>query len=119
MTRKNGTWIRKDKRLAIYLRDRFACLYCEKDLHDAKPKNITLDHIKPVSKGGKNKPSNLVTACRKCNCSRQNKSLGEFANLDAIYRIRRNVRRSLWHYLKLARTLMREEKDERKKRKGN
>src|SRR4051812_35019306 len=41
-----GQWITAKKRLAIYLRDRMTCVYCLVDLHDADPRDITLDHIK-------------------------------------------------------------------------
>ncbi len=40
-----GCWCRQDKRLAIYLRDGFRCLYCLADLHGADPTDITLDHV--------------------------------------------------------------------------
>ena len=50
----NGThgskWIRKDKRLAIYLRDGFMCCYCGKDLHHAKPEEMGLDHLDAIHK---------------------------------------------------------------------
>ena len=48
-----GQWIRADKRLAIYLRDRFTCLYCCRDLHDADPADVTLDHLRCQSDGGR------------------------------------------------------------------
>jgi 5-methylcytosine-specific restriction endonuclease McrA len=52
----------------------FHCHYCGKDLY-AKPKNrrqqtrrLTIDHIKPVSKGGNiYEYSNMVPACSRCN----------------------------------------------------
>jgi 5-methylcytosine-specific restriction endonuclease McrA len=45
----------------IFKRDNFTCQYC-----DAQT-NLTLDHLIPVSKGGKSSWTNLVTACRPCN----------------------------------------------------
>lgn len=102
----SGQWIRTDKRLAIYLRDRFTCLYCLRDLHDADPTDITLDHVKCQSDGGTNHESNLVTACRSCNCSRQDKPLSRFAGKETIAHIRRNCRRSLKPTRKLAKAIL-------------
>lgn len=101
-----GQWIRAEKRLAIYLRDRMTCIYCLKDLHDADPRDITLDHIKCQADGGGNHESNLVTACRSCNCSRQDKPLSRFAGPETRAQIRRNTRRVLKPYLKLAKALI-------------
>lgn len=51
-------------RFEIFKRDGFACQYC-----GATPPNVLLhvDHITPVSKGGKNHADNLITACQGCN----------------------------------------------------
>ena len=101
-----GQWIRADKRLAIYLRDRFTCLYCLRDLHDADPADITLDHLVCQADGGSNDESNLVTACRHCNCARQDQPLSRFAGKETRAHIRRNTRRSLAPYRKLAKAIM-------------
>jgi 5-methylcytosine-specific restriction endonuclease McrA len=45
----------------IYRRDNGECVYC------GSTKQLTLDHVIPKSKGGKNTWSNLVTCCHKCN----------------------------------------------------
>lgn len=102
----SGQWIRTDKRLAIYLRDRFLCMYCCRDLHGADPMDITLDHIRCQSRGGSNSETNLVTSCRSCNCSRQDKPLSRFAGKETIAHIRRNTRRSLAKYRKLAKAIL-------------
>jgi len=101
-----GQWIRADKRLAIYLRDRFTCLYCCRDLHDADPADVTLDHLRCQSDGGSNHESNLVTACRACNCARQDKPLARFAGPETRAHVRRNTRRNLRPYRKLAKAII-------------
>lgn len=101
-----GQWIRTDARLAIYLRDSFRCLYCCRDLHGADPTDITLDHLLPKVDGGDNSPANLVTACRGCNCSRQDKPLARFAGRETREDIRRNTRREMKPYRKLARAIL-------------
>lgn len=48
---------------------KFSCLHCgEKNV-----KLLSIDHIKPVSKGGDDHISNLQILCRSCNSSKGNK----------------------------------------------
>lgn len=94
-------WIRPAKRLAIYIRDGFTCAYCRRDLRDAPPAEITLDHIDPVKATGKpnNAATNLLTCCRACNSSKGCKEAGEF--IACMYP---NLTAELWKdkYLKMA-----------------
>lgn len=83
----SGQWIRSDARLAIYIRDGFACAYCGRDLRNAAPADVTLDHLLPRSAGGTNDATNLVTACRSCNSSRQDKPWIDYATGGARDRI--------------------------------
>ena len=86
-------WIRSTTRLAVYLRDGFACVYCGRSGRGESPVPLTLDHLVPRSLGGGNHVSNLATACRSCNCSRRALPLWEFvASLPDIEATRRRVR---------------------------
>ena len=76
-------WIRKEKRLALYLRDGLACCYCGEGIEDGA--KLTLDHLTPHSQGGKNSADNLVTACHRCNSSRGNRDWREFSSAVAGY----------------------------------
>ncbi len=76
-------WIRKEKRLAIYIRDGLACAYCGATIEDGA--QFTLDHIKTRSNGGTHHESNLVTACTRCNSSRGDRSVAGFARSVASY----------------------------------
>jgi len=76
-------WIRQNKRLAIYLRDGLACVYCGATVEDGA--KLTLDHLKPHSKGGGNEETNLVTCCQKCNSSRGVRSVSAFCMVVAQY----------------------------------
>jgi 5-methylcytosine-specific restriction endonuclease McrA len=88
MANKNGSkWIRPEKRLAIYIRDGFQCAYCGRDLRNAAPEEVNLDHLLPRSAGGGNEATNLITSCRSCNCSRQDKPWIDYATGGAIDRI--------------------------------
>lgn len=53
----------------VYLRDQYRCSYCEKLL---QKKDCTLDHVLPISKGGKTTFENTVTSCGPCNASKGN-----------------------------------------------
>lgn len=101
-----GVRIRKDLRLAIYLRDRFSCGYCGVDMHGAEPFEITLDHLLPRSSGGGNQPSNLTTACRACNCARQDKPWVDYATGGARDRIEQRRGTDIAAYRKLAKALI-------------
>lgn len=78
-------WIRKEKRYAIYLRDGFACAYCERDLSGEQDGGVCqLDHLTPT---GGNEPVNIVTACRPCNTAKAGRPVGQFASASAQERI--------------------------------
>ena len=99
MTKNNGCCVRKDLRMAIYLRDDFTCLYCGIDLYKLDLKSqATLDHLRPQSKACDNRPTNLITACRFCNCSRGAKPWKEYATGGSIKRILNHRRRSIKRY---------------------
>jgi hypothetical protein len=98
-------WIRKEKRLAIYLRDGVSCAYCGKGVEDGA--TLSLDHLTPYSKGGSNQETNLVTCCQSCNSARQAKSWKEFANSDQVVKhINKIRRRKLDKYLTEAKAIM-------------
>lgn len=40
------------------------CYYCEKQ---TPPEDLTMDHVVPLSRGGRSKKGNLVPACKECN----------------------------------------------------
>lgn len=101
-----GVCLRKDLRLAIYLRDSFRCVYCCRDLHGAAPMDITLDHVKANADGGSNSPTNLVTACRSCNCSRQDKPLAKFCGPETRADVKRLTSRSIRKYRTLAKAII-------------
>lgn len=88
-------WIRQEKRLAIYLRDRFTCAYCGKDLHGVRGGQCTLDHLTPRDHGGSNEATNLITCCHTCNSGRGAKPWTKFAPSGARKRIERQRYRAI------------------------
>lgn len=59
----------KENRISIFERDGYICYKCGKLLTRW---DATLDHIIPVSRGGKNSKDNLITCCLFCNSKRRN-----------------------------------------------
>ncbi len=62
-------------RYNIYRRDDYTCVYCP------SKENLTIDHVKPKSKGGKNTWENLATCCGSCNLEKGNMPLSEYTKL--------------------------------------
>lgn len=57
----------------IFENDGFRCQYCGKTPKDGI--KLVVDHIYPVSKGGKGKRFNLITSCSKCNRRKKDRLL--------------------------------------------
>jgi hypothetical protein len=57
----------------LYLRDNCECQYCGKIIDR---KDATMDHVLPVSKGGKSTWENCTTACGPCNASKSDATKG-------------------------------------------
>lgn len=76
-------WCPREKRLALYMRDGFACCYCGSSVEDGIL--LTLDHLTPKCHGGTDFSINLVTACHKCNSVRRERKWTEFAASVASY----------------------------------
>ncbi len=65
--------IRKEKEKARILRkspwwkrkcSEGVCYFCGKKFH---PKELTMDHVVPLIRGGKSSKGNIVPACKECN----------------------------------------------------
>jgi 5-methylcytosine-specific restriction endonuclease McrA len=65
---KPKTSIRYSKQ-NVFLRDGYRCAYCEAEV---TKRTATLDHVLPVSHGGKTTFENTVTACGPCNARKGN-----------------------------------------------
>jgi 5-methylcytosine-specific restriction endonuclease McrA len=65
---KRKTAIRYSKH-NVFLRDGYTCQYCGDDV---SKKTATLDHVLPVSHGGKTTFENTVCACATCNANKGN-----------------------------------------------
>lgn len=64
----------KFSRQNIYLRDKHKCTYCGTRFG---AQQLTLDHLVPLSRGGKTTWDNIVTACKSCNFRKGNATIEE------------------------------------------
>ncbi len=48
----------------LYQRDRWLCLYCGRSCDS---RELSRDHVRPLSRGGEDRWENVATACRRCN----------------------------------------------------
>lgn len=65
----------------LFARDKHVCAYCGNHFTS---NTLSRDHIVPVSRGGANVWMNVVTACKKCNSVKSDKTLKE-ARLELLY----------------------------------
>jgi 5-methylcytosine-specific restriction endonuclease McrA len=74
----DDSFIRREREKARALRKqnwwknriaRGTCHYCGKKV---PPKELTLDHIVPVTRGGRSTRGNCVPACKECNNQKKN-----------------------------------------------
>lgn len=61
--------VSKRTRFEIFKRDGFTCIYCGRTPPQAV---LQCDHIHPVSLGGSDHETNLVTSCEDCNSGKSN-----------------------------------------------
>ena len=64
----------------LFLRDAYLCMYCGHKYNDVL---LTRDHVVPISKGGRDRWSNVVTACKSCN-TRKGCRTPEAANMPLL-----------------------------------
>ncbi len=71
----------KYSKINVFHRDNYICQFCGYKWDGVTPvskgKKLTVDHVFPVSLGGKSSFENCVTACQECNFKKGNKTLLE------------------------------------------
>jgi 5-methylcytosine-specific restriction endonuclease McrA len=63
-------------RRALFARDQFTCAYCGRKAGaggELAMKELTVDHVIPLSRGGKSSWLNTVCACQRCNTRKGNR----------------------------------------------
>jgi 5-methylcytosine-specific restriction endonuclease McrA len=77
---RNSTWWKRKL-------DKQTCSYCGKG---CLPDELTMDHIVPLSRGGKSVKGNLAAACRECNIRKKQLFPTEWAEYLEQFRNRGN-----------------------------
>ena len=74
-SKKQRSLMTRELREQIAQRDNYTCQICGKYMPDGV--GLHIDHIIPISKGGKSIPSNLQVLCSKCNGKKSAKQIDE------------------------------------------
>ena len=79
----------------VLQRDNRTCQYQQKC--EGSSTHLELDHIVPRSKGGPDRISNLITACKNCNQAKDSRDLEEFLSNDPerAQKVRAQLKKSL------------------------
>jgi 5-methylcytosine-specific restriction endonuclease McrA len=85
----------------IYERDKYTCQYCgwsgASDFDRWIIAIFSIDHIKPVSEGGKDEESNLVLACHSCNLYKGKIDCNSLDEARAVVKRKREQAEAWYH----------------------
>lgn len=70
------------------------CAYCNRPPIDLK--SLTLDHVRPKSKGGEDRTSNCVPACKECNHSKGSEDWTQWYRRQNFYSPSAEMRIKNW-----------------------
>jgi 5-methylcytosine-specific restriction endonuclease McrA len=73
--------------IAVFKRDKWRCQMCGVKTHKKNhllPDAAELDHIVPLSKGGRHIPSNVQCLCRACNQDKSDKLIGQASLFSGV-----------------------------------
>ena len=66
--KQKGRLLRRGEKIKVLLCIQHGkCCYCGVDISKEPHSSIHLDHVMPVSLGGKNDPNNIILSCARCN----------------------------------------------------
>jgi 5-methylcytosine-specific restriction endonuclease McrA len=90
----------------VWKRDDYTCWYCRRSHKQMLDEDlcITIDHIKPRSKGGQNTFDNTVTCCSECNGKKDSMDIVKFCKImgcpipqfDNYVTLSKNDMQSMW-----------------------
>ena len=75
-------------KMYVRARDKYTCQYCGV----VRPPDLEVDHVVPRSRGGTDRPNNLVAACHECNRRKGNQTATEFGCPQVAERTGRSFR---------------------------
>ncbi|MDY5213044.1 DEAD/DEAH box helicase family protein [Intestinibacter sp.] len=65
--------VTEEQRLQVFQRDHYTCKCCGKRV--TKGRSLTVDHIIPISMGGRSSLTNLQTLCSECNSAKERQEI--------------------------------------------
>lgn len=69
----------------LFARDEYRCQYCGRTAGELKAReSLTRDHVIPLSRGGSNEWTNVVTACSPCNTRKANRLPAEIGMFPLV-----------------------------------
>ena len=94
---QQGTLRGTEIREYVLTRDNHTCVYCEARGVGPGAVPLNLDHVHPKSKGGSDRPSNLVTSCVPCNQAKDNMWVEDYLKdrPDVLARVNRHRKQPL------------------------
>lgn len=78
LKKKDRKYISVEDWINILIRFDHQCAYCPSKL------DLSLDHVVPMSRGGKHTVGNIVPACRRCNGSKGDMLLSEWRYMQGL-----------------------------------
>jgi hypothetical protein len=70
------------------------CAYCGRPPIDEK--SLTIDHVKPRSRGGEDRTTNCIPACRRCNHAKGSENWMAWYKLQPFYSLEAEIRIRHW-----------------------
>ena len=70
------------------------CAYCGRPPIDEK--SLTIDHVRPRSRGGENTTSNCIPACKRCNHAKGSEEWVGWYRLQPYYSLEAEIRIRHW-----------------------
>lgn len=64
----------------LYRKQGGKCYYCDIYCTKTKERKLTMDHVVPISRGGKHHIDNIRLACKSCNSKKRDNLLSELGN---------------------------------------
>ncbi len=78
--KKLGHYVPPLTNQTLFKRDQNLCLYCGKQFYKV---DLSRDHIQPISQGGRDSWTNVVSACKRCNNHKANRTPAQ-ANMKLL-----------------------------------
>lgn len=94
MTALNSAQARRQWRAGIRAAWNDRCAYCGQPPIDEE--SLTIDHVKPRCKGGEDRTSNVIPACRSCNQAKGSEEWVSWYSRQAFYSIYAEARIRKW-----------------------